>query len=376
MKNKIILLFLFILSYSAKAQDMVVSSYFIGSDFRDSWIELIVTKDNSNIKDWLLGDYEPNGGGHLNNYSSIKFKNKAIWTNLRGGTIILLYCRSLNSAGLANLIDTNAEDGFIAVHAQLTSFFDDCPATNDNKLKIHSSADMITLKLLSHIHSLGHGTNNSNFNINGNPKLYNDQVGLGNRLIQACPAANLAQYNNIKEDTIATNMTALGLTQGLPNIRSGNLDSNLAYWLKLREPSWTAPILNISSNLGRTCDTLKWNVASDLFPSDSTQGYIILKSSNGLFPANPEDGTVYNLGSLIGGNPIIAIISNSQITSYTYTHILDCNKIYYRVFAYRYKSDKINGNGYHRARGRAYNQVNFASGNSSSVNPIPILYHY
>ncbi|OYU95199.1 MAG: hypothetical protein CFE21_12910 [Bacteroidetes bacterium B1(2017)] len=360
----------------AHAQNMVVSSYYVAADKRDSWIELLVTSDNLDIREWLVGDYDVNGGGHLSNYASIKFKSINFWNHLRRGTIILIYCRSTNSSNVPYSIDTSKADGFISVHAQFSAVFDDCPANSDPKLDLQSLAEMITIKYDIPIHSLGHGTNHSNWLMVANPKVINNQAGSSNKLIQVCPGATLAGYDNIIEDTVKTNMTSTGLSLGLPNFRSGNLGSNQAFWNQLREPTWTTPTLTISTNTTHTVDTLRWNVSLDPYSTDLTQGYLILKSNTGIFSSSPVDGTTYTTGTSIGSATIIATLTTSQLSSFVHSHAAECGKIYYRVYAYRYSQDETNGNSYHETRGRAYNQTSFAQGNSTAQNPIPILYHY
>lgn len=370
----IYIIFLFSMQKLA-AQDMVVSSYFVGADVRDSWIELLVTADNLDIRQWLLGDYSPNGGGHLSNYESIKFRQISYWTHLRKGTIILIYCRSVNSSNIAYPSDLSKDDGFIALNAQNATYFEDCPATSDAKLDLDALADMVTIKYSSEIHSLGHGTNHSNWTLVSNPKVINAQAGVNNRLIQVTPGSTLPEYDNVIEDTVRTNMTATTLTQGLPNIRSGWLNANSNFWRTCREPLWSSPALSISTNTLRTADTLVWSLMTDPYPNDSLQGYLILSCGSNNF-TNPTDGVTYQVGDPIGSAQVVGIVNYSQLNRFVNTHPAECNRTYYRVYAFRFKTDEPNGNNYHLARGRAYNQAFYASGNSARANPIPILFHY
>ncbi len=352
---------------------MVVSSYYIGYDDRDSWLELLVTEDNTDIRNWTIGNYTANNGGHISNYQSITFKSISLWNHLRKGTIIILYCRS----AYAPAVDTSAADGFIRVHAQLTSVFSNTPANNSSKLDINYNTDMITIKNgTTDIHSLGHGGNHGNWNVANNPKVINEPNALEQRLIQVCPGANIAGYTNTIEDTIKTNMISSGFTQGLPNIRTTSATANQTFWLSLREPSWTSPTLTVSSNANHTIDTLKWNGMADPYPADTLQGYMIVSCTTSTFTALPVDGNTYTNGQSIGNSTIIGIINNSQTLSFTYTHTYECKAVYYRVYAFRFKADELNGNNYHVARGRAYNQTNYAQGQSTIPNSTTILYHY
>lgn len=364
--------FLFISPY-LHAQSMVVSSYYIGEDAKSCWIELLVTEDNTDIRNWTIGDYNANNGGHLNGYQSIAFKPINLWNHLRKGTIIVLYCRSAN----APATDTSAADGFISVHAQLTSVFSSTPTNNSSKLSLNYNTDMITIKNgTTDIHSLGHGGNHGNWNVVNNPKVINEPDGYDNRLIQVCPGANIAGYNNTSEDTIKTNMISSGFTQGLPNIRTTSATDNQNFWLTLREPAWSSPTLTVSSNTNYTTDTLKWNSTTDPYPTDTLQGYLIVSCTTNTFTALPVDGKTYTNGQSIGNSTIIGIINNSQTLSFTYTHTYECKAVYYRVYAFRFKTDEPNGNNYHVARGRAYNQTNYAQGQSTIPSSTTILYHY
>lgn len=356
---------------------MVVSSYFIGSDQRNSWIELLVTGDNVDARQWKLGDYHPNGGGHLQNYSFITFKNISYWQHLRRGTIIVLFCRRVNASNIPYQRDTNAADGFIQITAQDLTLFDNTPANIDTKLNFHLNNEKVHLidKNGDDIHSLGHGTNHSNFLLVDHPKLINNQVSAPNYQVQVAPGSSILEYDNTQEDTIRTNQIASNFTQGLPNQRSGWLVSNSNFWRNMREPIWPNPSLEVKTNASRTSDTLRWSLAFDPYPSDSVQGYLILKSETGVF-SEPTDGISYTVGNIIGSNQVIAVFNSSQVQQFVHTHPLACNKIYYRIYAFRYQSDQLNGNNYHIARGRAYNQTSFAAGSSNRQNPIPTLFHF
>lgn len=360
------------------AQNMVVSSYYIGKDERDSWIELLVTGDNVDARNWRLGDYAPNGGGHLQNFKSISFRNVTIWQHLRRGTIIVLYCRNVDSYSIPYNSDLSPDDGYLEVNAMDTSIFSNVPLLFDTKLNFHPTNEKVHIldATGTDVHSLGHGTNHSNFLMARNPKVVNLGPASLDLQIQVCPGGSIAEYDNVKEDTIKTNTTKINLTLGLPNQRLGNTVSNTQFWNSMREPQWLLPTLTVAPNATRTHDTLVWNTCVDPYTADSTQGYLVLRSTTGIFSASPTDGTTYTNGDVIGNATVVGVINSSLATSMVTSRSNLCNATYYRVYAFRYSTDEANGNSFHVSRGRAYNQTTYASGSSTRMNPVPILYHY
>jgi hypothetical protein len=70
------------------------------------------------------------------------------------------------------------------------------------------------------------------------------------------------------------------------------------------------------------------------------------------------------------GDVVLTHITSSTTTSYSDNTVIAGNHYYYRVYAYRYTTDNINGNSYDLARGRAYQVTNFVS--VDYIIPLPI----
>ncbi|HRE97530.1 MAG TPA: hypothetical protein PK637_12230, partial [Flavobacteriales bacterium] len=88
----------------------------------------------------------------------------------------------------------------------------------------------------------------------------------------------------------------------------------------------------------------------------------------------PVDGTTYTVGATIaGGGEVIAYVDNTSSATHSYTDLSanDNGTYCYRVYAYRFGTDNINGNSFDVARGRAYNTTNFVDVVCAS-NPLPV----
>ena len=75
-------LFLCLFTRTAYSQEIVVNEYFNAASQSDEWTELIVVKDNLDLRGWFLGD---NNAGTSSWQPKLKFENHPIWNNLRAG---------------------------------------------------------------------------------------------------------------------------------------------------------------------------------------------------------------------------------------------------------------------------------------------------
>jgi gliding motility-associated-like protein len=347
-------------------QKVVVSSYFNSTSLAgDEWTELLVIEDNTDMRNWSIRD---NGGSQTAAAWQIQvdFKNIVLWNHLRAGTVILIWHRMVGSSG-THVTDVNKVDGYIQVSANDPLYFNGGDFTETASLSIGATGDIIQLRDGSgtHIHALGHRvTPGPVWSTLPDPWLNHDEALVPAEAVSVCPGSNLADYGTPHHDgTTYTSKSTTLLTQGLPNQCASSSTANSDYWRSLRQPLWPSPVLNATFTPPSTT-VLSWPLAAtDPWPTDLTQGYMILRNTVNSFTA-PTDGTTYIVGNPIGSATVIAIIASSQTLTYTDNFALNCgDTAFYQVYAYRYVADQLNGNSYNVARGRAYNETNFGAAN-------------
>jgi hypothetical protein len=368
---------LFFAYYHGYSQSVVVSEYFNEGDTRDEWIELLIIQDQTSLIGFTLRD---NNASQTSWQDSVIFANHNLWTNLRAGTIIVIWNRFISSSSSLNPIDTNGSDGYIEVNAQLSGIFTggsfgSSPSWSGNTLSIAGSGELIQIRNASnaHVHALGHrATTGTNFNSLSSPKLNHASTSLSGESIRVNPGANLTDYNGVSGTTLTTKNSSL-ITLGLPNQSSSDTSSNLAFWRLLRQPNYAGPNLNaIIANGSFNQFSLTWNACADPYPMDSTIGYIILRNTSNTF-SNPIDGFTYTVGQSIGSASVVGLVNYSQLAQFTDNTQLNCGQtFFYKIFAFRYKTDQSLGSAYHSSRGRAYNETGTNVQSISRPQPTPI----
>lgn len=373
----IILVFLF--SKTSYGQSVVVNGYFNAADPRDEWTELVIIDDNLDLRGWTLRD---NNGSQTSWQTPITFNNIPFWNNMRAGTIIIIWHRVINSSAATNPEDTNKDDGYIQVNAQNSTYFTGgafgtSPTWAGNTLNIAGSGEIIQIRNSSdtHIHALGHLTTpGTDWNALPTPKLNHANSASSGDAIYVCPGGNLSEYNGPGTGNAFTSKNSTTITFGLPNTCGSAPNDNNNFIRSLREPQISSQTVSAttSATYPTVALTFTWNAATDPVHTDQTQGYIIVRST-GVF-GTPEDGRTYSVGDAItGGGTVIANIDNPGSSTISYTDYgANTSATYcYRVYAYRYGTDDLNGNTYNNARGRAYNTTNFITV-SCVTNPLPI----
>lgn len=346
--------------------EVVVSSYWNTGNPNDEFTELLVISDNLNLGNWTLGDNNTTQSSWNTPFTFLM--SNTIWSNLRAGTIIIVWHRTNNSLGQPNKTDFNKADGFIMVAADNTSYFS---GGSSNTLNISATGDIIQIKNASdtYVHSLGHRLSfGPSWGPLPLPKLNHKVTLYGTDLCMICPGSSLQEYGDIPPQdgttwtaSLPSPLPPFDTTFGLPNKCSASQTTNSDFWRSLRQPTWNSPNLTGNVNPSNTQVTLNWNAVDDLNPTDGTQGYMILRNSTNTF-ITPNDGTTYLTGELIGGATVIAIIPSSQIISYIDLTPVPCSDgFYYQIYSYRYSTDDKRGNSYNYARGRAYNETSFGS---------------
>lgn len=377
-------LLLCLLSFGFKGfcQNVVVSEYFNEADTRDEWTELLVINDNTDLRNYTLRD---NNTSQDNWQAEITFSNVSLWNNLRAGTIIIIWHRKRSSTVSSDrFVDTIKSDGYIEVHAQLSGYFSGgnfstSPNWAGSSLAIGGSGEIIQLRDANnnHIYALGHKSNITNVgnqfdSIVSNNKLNHSSTISSSYNLYVCPGGSISDFNQGVSGTTYTSKGSLNITQGLPNTCStAPTQPNRTYWRNLRQPTYNSPTLNaITPNTAYTQLTLTWSACTDPNPNDSTTGYIILRNTTNSFAA-PSDSVTYTNGNTIGTATIAGHINFSSTLAFTDNYTLNCNSIvYYKIYAFKYSTDNLNGNLYNAARGRAYNEV--GTNVQSLTRPYPI----
>ncbi len=363
-------------AFSAVAQDIVVSDYYNvgGNPPVGEWIELLVIKDSLNLAGYMVRD---NAGTSKQWQGGVRFKNVPMWQHLRAGTIIVIKSRGTEA------VINKARAGYIEIGAENPIFFEKvvfCPnctvADWDQTLSINADYDIIQILKYdsTHVHALGHipFPNDDVWNSVPTPKAaFNNTIDNGSSVCVA-PGRSLAAYNSgVNPDSVYKLMPVETETMGLPNNRPGFDNINQLFWRALRQPLW----LNRTLTAKRTNNNvvLNWSTATDIYPQDSLQGYLILRilSSQIGLAKNPTDGLAYAPGARIGPATVVANIPYSQTSTYTDNFVVPCGQTYYyRIYAYRFDGD----DGFPlekdsiKARGRAYNEL-FAQDSATRIAP-------
>ncbi|MCX7879587.1 MAG: hypothetical protein N2517_02900 [Ignavibacteria bacterium] len=371
-KLMIIIIILFsLLSVKIFSQKVVVSEYNnVTGDPLGEWTELLVIEDNIDLVGYTLRDNAGSTGIPVQWTGGIRFKNHPLWRNLRAGTIIVINHRY---ASYQN-VDVDKRDGYIEIDAENETYFDkrcfSCvlgPDWYEKALNIAQESDIIQIldQNDNHIHALAHlpREDGSWLNVPSPRAAYPGSIPRGGVTVRIAPGRSISAYN-IGFDTRGDEATQSAdyVTKGKPNNRSGAIDVNQLFWRSLREPSW-------SSQTGRVrvfsdSVVIGWEPVSDANPSDSTQGYIVVRI---LFDqiagaSHPVDGVTYSIGQNLGTGVVVGEVNYSQATRFLDRFTIPCGSKYvYRVYAYRYRGDDLKEDTREVfARGRSYNQREFA----------------
>lgn len=362
------------------SQAVVVNGYFNAADPRDEWTELLVIADNTDMRGWSIRD---NNSSQTAWQTAATFTNNAFWNNMRAGTIIMLWHRSVASDGVtAHPTDVNKNDGYVELDLSNSTYFTGAalgssPTWGGNSMNIAGGGDVLQLRDASgtHVHALGHiSSPGTDWNALPSPKLNHANTANSGDAIYVCPGDAIADYGTTTplSGTTWTSKNNSTTTFGLPNISGSSPTQNTALWDTLREPAFSNQAVTPTSVIPGTpgSETFSWSAATDPNVSDGTTGYLILRNTTNSFTA-PGDGTTYTAGGTIGSATVIAQIASSLTTTYTDNTVMNGNSYYYRVYAYRYTTDNANGNSYHRSRGRAYTST-FVFVNWPFSSPLPV----
>lgn len=351
------------------ATKVVVNGYLNAVSPNTEWTELLVTGDNVDMRGYMIRD---NNATQTGWQVPVTFANIPFWNNMRRGTVIMLWHRTIGRA-----VDVNKDDGYLEFELNpgtITPYFSGGDAANT--LNLASSGDIVELLApgFVHVHGMGHLTiPGLSWTGMPNPKLNHATGTADGDAVYTCPGGNIGDYDQ-PSGIIYTAKNSVTTTFGLPNTCGAFTTTNNAFWLSLRQPTMASQTVTIASVTPGTPGsvTFTWLPATDPNPADNTVGYIILRDPSNVFSAIPQDGTTYSIGSTLGTATIVGQINNSLITTFTDNTVMNGNVYNYRVYAYRYTTDNVNGNSFNQARGRAYNETNFVSVGWPPIGPLPV----
>lgn len=367
---------LFTLDIYAQTPEIVVSEYRnLGVDanafpLKGEWAELIVIKDNLTLAGYSVRD----NSGSSNWVGGVRFKNIALWRNLRAGTVILLQFRSKDDYAAQK--DIQVQDGWLYVSAEDISLFDHFlePTQTEwekSALNINQAGDIIQIRNESdvHVHALAHGksTDAVFLALPQNACLNHNNAVQGS--VRVYPGLTLDGYVGPNSDNKTMDSNDDKVTEGNPNKNTGGQDDNQLFWRKTREPEWNNPTMSIS--LVNNAVRLSWSSISDANPSDNIQGYMILTTDDSSLDTNqlPRDGKTYIINETIGNWRVVEIVNASTTTFDDFINFknIPCGGSYkYRIIAFRFNQDDkepiLTSQDSKWGRGRQYLTDRFASG--------------
>jgi hypothetical protein len=376
-------LFLCLFTRTACSQEIVVNEYFNAASQSDEWTELIVVKDNLDLRGWFLGD---NNAGTSSWQPKLEFENHPLWNNLRAGTVIIID-HGANNSECDDVTDTDKSDGFIRVCCRNTIYFSGGSTTT---LFLADGGDFVQIVDPSGkmVHGIGHDDDPGSSVVGGNCFTTSTNWTNTNAARTATrPCGNYTYYNFSMEAPTSLKMIAginadffAGMqtsasnafidTTDTPFEGIGNGGANDQWLIDLRAPDMESQNVCPTKAPDGTI-SFSWQAATDVFPSDNTTGYIVVRNTTGDFGL-PQQGKEYALNSTYGNGPqqvkVVKVIIGSGTT--TFSENPGTGTFYYRVFPFRYKNTVAFE---HPTRGRTYNTTNFVKVNSQTAPEVTII---
>jgi hypothetical protein len=350
---------------------IVVSEYFNTSPLPvEEWTELLVVADTLDLRGYILTD---NNQTQTQQQGGVRFRNHPLWQRLRAGTIIVINHRG------TQVVDDDPRDGYIELGAQNTTYFeqvrlDSNPGLSWEDVALNVALQGDILQILDpsgrHVHALGHrDTPGPFFQSLPPPKVHHNGSCPNPGSVRVVPGLSLAAYA-AGAGTDSTAALSEDVTKGLPNQSPAFRDRNQLLWRWLRQPRWNSPQM-LRAELTPNGVVLEWSAAEDPFPGDSIQGYIVVRDTVGQ-RSIPEDGRTYSVGERVGSGIVVAQTLGAARQARD-TFAFPCGaRLVYRVYAFRYETDRLLGNapGATLARGRSYNETAYAE--AVLEKPLPV----
>ena len=360
------------------SQEIVVNEYFNGGGQSQEWTELVVVKDDLDLRGWFLGD---NNTGTSSWQPKIQFANHALWNHLRAGTIILVNHAANTGECASQPQDFDKADGYIRVCCRNSTYFE---GGTSNTLFLADEGDFVQIvdPTGKMVHGIGHDDDPGS-SVEGGQCFTTSANWTNTTSAKAAtrPCGNFTFFKFGMESPTSLFVTAGQLsgfsqlvqtganpfidTADAPYEGIGNPGGNSAWVTDQRKPKMTAQTV-CATNAGGASTTVvfQWAPATDPYPADGSIGYMVIRNSSDDFPTRTQ-GVQYQSGQTIGsGNQqstVIAIISSSQTVAMS--HNPGEGTFYYRIFAFRYGNTP--GFPGHSTRGRTYNTEDYVKVNTS-----------
>lgn len=356
-------IFVVLFNLMLDAQIVVINSYFNATDQKDEWVELVVVKDSVDMRNWTIRD---NTTTQTNWQTAVTFSNIDFWRNMRRGTVIVIYSRIANTSAVNYTIDSNKNDGYLELTLQTSTLFNGgsfgtAPAYGGATMDIGASGDVIQLRDAgsNHIHAIGHrATVGSDWTALSTPKMNHATSVSSGEVVMVCPGRSLSQFNGVS-GTLITAASSTQITRGLPNTCTSSSVANTIFIDSLRQPDFTTQTVSPTVT-NFTEVSFSWVKASSPILKDTLTRYLVLRNTSNVF-THPNNGTTYAAGGTLGSALILDIKKHIDSTSITDNTVMIDSTYFYRVYAYKYLTDNINGNTFHQSRGAAYDTARYVS---------------
>lgn len=382
---------LIFLVFGVNAQEIIVNEYYNASSQSDEWTELVVVKDDLDLRGWYLGD---NNAATSSWQPKIQFNpNNAFWNHMRAGTVIVLDHASgtdESNCDDQSKYDYDKSDGFVRMCVRDPDYFLGGSTTT---LFLADGGDFVQIVNPSGkmIHGIGHDASPGG-SVQGSPCFSSSanwtDINGTNADTPPCPNGPFTYYKFGMSAPTSLKMicgTLPEFSSGMQESSSnpvidttdtafegiGNGTFNNQWLTELRAPDFEAQTI-CPVMLPTGAISLTWNSILDPLPSDQTCGYMVVRNSTGNFGLPPQ-GKEFTVGSSYGsGNQTVtvaALLDHTGAATITYSETGPGN-FFYRIFLFRYK----NTPGFeHPTRGRTYNTVEFVKVNGGSVPAIPVI---
>ena len=374
-----------------QAQEMVVNEYYNAASQSDEWTELVVVKDDLDLRGWYLGD---NNASTSSWQPKIQFNpSNPFWNHMRAGTVIILdHATGTDETNCDDgaKYDYDKSDGFVRICVRNPDYFLGGSTTT---LFLADGGDFVQIVNPSGkmIHGIGHDSNPGSsvigtpcFSTSGN---WTD-MNAANGDTPPCPNGPYTYYKfgmaaptSLKMicGTLPEFSSGIQTSTGNPVIDTsdtpfegiGNGSLNNQWLTDLRAPDFEAQTI-CPVMLPTGAVSLTWNSMTDPLPTDQTCGYMVVRNSTGDFGLPPQ-GKEFTVGSSYGSGTqavtVAAMLDHTGTGTITYTET-GAGNFFYRIFPFRYK----NTPGFeHPTRGRTYNTVDYVKVNAGSVPEIDVI---
>ena len=368
----IVLLFL---GFRLRAQEIIVNEYYDTQSQNNEWTELVVVKDDLDLRGWFIGD---NNASTNNWQPKLRFNPaNSFWQHMRAGTIIHLdHAQGTDESNCNDSYDYDKSDGFVRICVRNPDYFE---GGNSSTNFISASGDFIHLINPSGkmVHGIGHDETPGG-SVIGTPCFTTSanwtDINAAKTNTPPCPTApftfwkiNLTAPASLQMKAGSLPEFSSHLLEAGPNQvietsetsfgGTGNGPSNDAWLIELRSPDYEAlticPVQDATGNISLTWNSL--GSVNDPFPSDNTCGFMVVRNTTGDFGI-PEQGREYAVNSNYGTGSqqvkVVALLDNPPSGTLNFSENPGSGNFFYRIYPFRYKNTL---NFFHPTRGRAYN---------------------